>query len=154
MANKLLLIQDVEDLGRSGEIVSVKPGFARNYLLPQKLAVIADKQTLKTQSRLQKEREQKAEQDRQDAENIATQLIDLVLIKQVKIDHEGHMYGSVTSADLVNLIQEQKGITIEKRTISLKQPIKEIGVFEITLKLKEGVTSQITLKIIPEEAKQ
>ncbi len=106
MASRLLLIEDVEDLGRSGEIVSVKPGYARNFLLPQGLAVIANARAIRLQTRLQEEREKKAAIDRQESEKLSQQLQGVTLTVHVKVDHEGHMYGSVTVADIVHLIQE------------------------------------------------
>jgi large subunit ribosomal protein L9 len=154
MAIKLLLVEDVEDLGRSGEIVNVKPGFARNFLLPQKLAVIADKGTLRMQARLQEERNKRAILDKQEAEKTASALEGVTLSTIVKVDHEGRMYGSVSSHDIVQLLQDQAGIVLEKRAITLKHAIKETGDFEIGVKLKEGISGAVTLKVVPEETKQ
>lgn len=151
MANKLLLIDDVEALGRSGDIVSVRPGYARNFLLPQGLAVIADKRALQMQAKLQEERRKKAIVDRKESEEAATKLSEVNLSTIVKVDHDGHMYGSVTVADIVDLLKEQAGIELEKRAIQLKHALKETGVHTINIKLKEGVTSSCTLKIVPEE---
>lgn len=150
MAAKLLLIEDVEDLGRSGDLVSVKPGFARNFLLPRGFAVVADKGTLRMQARLKEEREKQAIVDRQESEKIAAGINDVVLTKVVKVDQEGHMYGSVSNHDVADLLQAQN-IVLEKRSIALKHPIKETGVHKITVKLKEGVTATITLKVISEQ---
>jgi len=153
MANtKLLLIEDVEDLGRSGDVVTVRPGYARNFLLPQKVAVVADARTLRMQSRLQEERIKRAQNDKTESDELAAKLQGLQIETIVKVDHEGHMYGSVSALDIVHLIQAQ-GFSIEKRNIVLKHPIKEVGVTEISLKLKEGVESSITLKVVPEEVK-
>lgn len=151
MANKLLLIEDVENLGRSGDLVSVKPGFARNYLFPQGFAIPADKRALKMRARLQEAREQKAAVDKSEAEEIAAKLAEVTLLAVVKVDHDGHMYGSVSSADIVHLLTEH-GMPVEKRFIVLKHPIKEIGVYNIPVKLKEGVTGSFVLKVLSEEA--
>lgn len=151
MAIKVLLIEDVDDLGRSGDIVNVKPGFARNYLLPNLFAVPADKSALRMQARLQEERRQKAIVDKQEAEKTATSLNGVVVQTVVKVDHEGHMYGSVTVNDVLQMLQEQVNIQLQKRDLALKHPIKEIGVHTIGIKLKEGVTSSITLKVLSEE---
>lgn len=153
MANsKLLLIHDVEELGRSGDIVSVKPGFARNFLLPKKFAVIADQRALRMQTRLQEERLKKAEDDKKQAEQLAAGMEGLSVTTIVKVDHDGHMYGSVSVGDIVDLIQEQASLTIEKRSIHLKHPLKKVGEFEVAIKLQEGVTTKVTVKIIPEDA--
>src|SRR5262249_16429727 len=140
------------DLGRSGDIVNVRPGYARNFLLPRGLGVVADKSALRMQTRLQEERRKKAIQDKKEAEEHATKILDVTLSTIVKVDHEGHMYGSVSAHDIVELLKEQVNIDVEKRSIQLKHPIKEVGVHTINVKLKEGVTSSFTLKIMPEEA--
>ena len=153
MASKLLLIEDVEDLGRSGEIVNVRPGFARNFLLPRGLAVVADRGALRMQARLQEQRNLQAIEDKKEAEAMAAKFTDVTITTIVKVDHDGHMYGSVTAQDIVHLVQEQAGFALEKRTLQLKHPFKEIGVHKVNVKLKEGITSSFTLKIISEADK-
>lgn len=151
MAAKLLLIEDVEALGRSGEIVSVRPGYARNFLLPQGLAVIANKQALRQQERLVQERQLKAAEDKKESEAIAARLDGITLTKIVKVDHEGHMYGSVTAHEIIDLLQDQQKVELEKKNIQLKHPIKETGVHAISVKLKEGVNTSFNLKVMSEE---
>lgn len=149
MQNQLLLIQDVEDLGRSGDIVKVKPGFARNFLLPQKKAVVADKFTLRLQAKLKEERIKQAAVDKKEAEVLASKLEGKVLVTEVKVDPDGHMYGSVAATDIVRLFA-QENIVLEKKNVVLPHPIKALGEYGITLKLKEGVPAQITLHIVAE----
>lgn len=151
MATKLLLIEDVDALGRSGEIVSVKPGYARNYLLPQGLAVVADKQALRQQERLTEERQKKAVVDKEESEKVAARLDGITLTTVVKVDHEGHMYGSVTAHEIAHLLQEQQNIEMDKKNIQLKHAIKTTGVHVIPVKLKEGVTTSFNLKVMSEE---
>lgn len=152
MANsKLLLIQDVEDLGRSGDIVTVRPGYARNFLLPQQLAITASPSTLRMQAKLQEERKKKALVDKSEAEGMAAKLAGLIVTTEVKVDKEGHMYGSVSAADIAELLEAQHQVSVEKKAVNVKHAFKEVGVFDIELKLKEGVTCQISLKIVPEE---
>lgn len=151
MATKLLLIEDVDSLGRSGEIVGVKPGYARNYLLPQGLAVIANKQTLRQQERLQEERQKKSIADKKEAEEVAARIEGTTLTKIVKVDHEGHMYGSVAAHEILQLLQEQQKIELDKKSIQLKHPIKATGVHAVHVKLKEGVTASFNLKVMSEE---
>ena len=149
MRNQLLLVEDVDDLGRSGDIVSVKPGFARNFLLPQKKAVIADKFTLRMQAKLQKERAERAAVDRKDAEQLASRLEGKEVSIEVKVDPDGHMYGSVAAMDIVHLL-EKEGIQLERRNVVLPAPIKTLGSYPVHLKLKEGVPAQITLHVFCE----
>jgi large subunit ribosomal protein L9 len=147
MKNQLLLIQDVDDLGRSGDVVSVKPGFARNFLLPQKKAVVVDKHTLRMQVKLREERAKQAAVDKTDAEGLATRINGMALTIEVKIDPEGHMYGSVAATDIVRLFAEQD-IPIERRNVVLSHPIKSLGIYDLNLKLKEGVPASFTLNVV------
>ena len=149
MKQQLLLLDDVDGLGRSGDVVTAKPGFIRNFLLPQKKAVIADKNTLKMQARIKEEREKKEAVDRKEAEELAAKLAGVVISTEVKIDPEGKMYGSVTSLDIARLIQAE-GYPIERKNVLLSHPIKNLGRHTVELKLKEGVPASFMLEVIPE----
>lgn len=148
MKNQLLLIEDVDNLGRSGDVVSVKPGYARNFLVPQKKAVVADKYTMRLQIKLREERAKKAVVDKAEAEVQAEHINGMVLTIEVKVDPEGHMYGSVTALDIIRLFEEQHKIVLEKRNVVLLQPIKTLGSRELHLKLKEGVPAAFTLNVV------
>lgn len=150
MATQLLLTEDVEDLGHKGELVTVKPGYARNFLLPNGFAVVADKTTLRTQERLKEERKHKSNEDRKESEALAAQLEGITIDKLVKVDQEGRMYGSVSISDIIHLIQEKTQILLDKKVILLKHAIKETGVHPISLRLKEGVTAVLNLSIAAE----
>lgn len=154
MATQVLLLEDVESLGRSGEVVNVKPGYARNYLFPKRFAVVADKRTLRMQERLREERRKKAVVDRKESEELAARLDGITLTSIVKVDQEGHMYGSVTVGDILDILREEKQVELEKKNIGLKHAIKETGVHTIPLKLKEGVNASFTLKVMSEEGYQ
>ncbi len=145
----LLLIEDVLDLGKSGDLVKVKPGFARNFLLPKKNAIIADKQTLKMQKKLQEERSKGAFEDRSSSEELAKRLEVITLKKEVKVDPVGQMYGSVSSQEVVALL-EKENVQIDKKWVNLPRSIKETGTHKIEIILKEGVSGFVILKIIPE----
>lgn len=149
MKQQLLLLEDVDALGRKGEIVTAKPGYIRNFLLPRSLAVKATANTLRKQEALRIEREKQAVIDREESEKIAKDLETVVLEIKVKVDPEGHMYGSVSSTDIAALFAE-KGFAIEKKYILLTRPIKETGAHKISLRLKEGIAVTCQLTIIPE----
>jgi large subunit ribosomal protein L9 len=151
MAAQLLLLEDVDNLGRSGELVQVKPGYARNFLIPQKKALVADRNTLRMQTRLREERAKRAAVDREIAEAIASRAGGITLAVEVKVDPEGNMYGSVTPADIVELFAKQ-GIEIERRNVFLPHVLKTLGMHELDLRLKEGVTCSFRLKIRAEGA--
>jgi large subunit ribosomal protein L9 len=150
---KLLLVKDVEGLGRSGEVVEAKPGHARNFIIPQGYGVIADKQTLRMQERLQQEREKQAIIDKKDSEQLASRLEGMVISTVVKVDQEGHMFGSVSQMDVIKLLDE-KGIEATKKMVQLPHPIKTTGVHTIELKLKEDVPASVTVKVIPDTEKE
>lgn len=150
MKNQLLLLEDVDGVGRSGDIVSVKPGFARNCLIPQKKAVVAEKHLVRLQERLKEDRAKKAVTDKADAMALAKNLEGQSLKVTMKFDAEGHMYGSVTAHEIVALFKDQLNVDLEKRNVLLHKGIKSSGVHEIELKLKEGVPAKILLEIVPE----
>ena len=152
MATKLLLVDDVEHVGRSGDIVSVKSGFARNFLLPKGFAVTADKRALNMQAKLQEERLKRAAEDRKDAELIAKKFEGVTITTKVKVDEEGHMYGSVTQLDVIHLVEKELGLVLEKKSVDLKHPIKKLGTLTIPLKFKEEVECEFTLNVISENA--
>lgn len=149
--NQLLLLEDIDGVGRSGDIVSVKPGFARNFLIPQQKALFAEKHTIRLQEKLKEERAKRAVEDKQHSEVISEQLQGKEISIAVKIDAEGHMYGSVSAQDIANLLKDQLNIHIEKRNVVLPKPIREIGEHGINLKLKEGIPAKVVLKIKAEE---
>ncbi len=151
MQNQLLLLDDVENVGRSGDVVSVRPGFARNFLLPKKMAVVADKFTLRMQARLKEERAKRAEIDKKESAILAEKCSALTLSIEVKVDPEGHMYGSVAATDIVKLL-EKEGITLDRKMVALVHPIKAVGVHTIQLKLKEGIPASFTLQIVSDHA--
>ncbi|MFC2049075.1 50S ribosomal protein L9 [Chlamydiota bacterium] len=149
MKQQLLLLEDVDGLGRSGDVVTAKPGFIRNFLLPQKKAVPADKQTLKMQASLKEEREKRAAVDRKEAESLAVQIKTLVLTAEVKVDPDGKMYGSVSTLDIARLLQG-KGYQMDRKNVLLSQAIKTLGSHTVNLRLKEGVPASFTLEVTPE----
>jgi large subunit ribosomal protein L9 len=147
---QLLLLQDVDALGQKGEIVTARPGYVRNFLIPQGFAVVATPNMLRKQERLKAEREKQAVIDRAESEELLRQIEAIGAVEtRVKVDPEGHMYGSVNAADIAQLFQE-KGLPIERKNVLVTRPIKETGTHKITVKLKEGITAVCQLNIIPE----
>jgi large subunit ribosomal protein L9 len=146
MQNQLLLLEDVEELGRSGDLVTVKPGYARNFLIPQKKAVVADNFTLRLRARLMEEREKQAIVDKKEAEELAGRYASLELSTEVKVDAEGRMYGSVAAVDIVKVCAKAD-LSIERKNVVLPHPIRELGIHNIQLKLKEGVIATFKLNV-------
>jgi large subunit ribosomal protein L9 len=149
MKQQLLLLQDVDALGKKGEIVTAKPGYVRNFLLPKGFAVIASPNTLRKQEALRAERAKQAVIDRKESEELAAQVEGAILSIKVKVDPEGHMYGSVSASDIAQLFQEQ-GIPVDKKSVQVTKPIKVTGNHKISIKLKEGISATSQLSIVPE----
>src|SRR5437016_9086230 len=131
---KILLREDIDDLGVRGEIVRVRAGYARNYLLPRKLAVEATTSNVK---QIEKERAallKREAKERATAEGQADQLRSLVLNFERKAGEQGALYGSVTSMDITEALQE-RGYEIDRHRIHLREPIKRVGEFSVPLRL-------------------
>lgn len=146
----VLLREDIETLGGRGEIVKVKAGYARNYLLPQGLASLATKGNLK---QIEQEREallKKAAQERSTAEAQAAQMGDISLTFARKVGETGHLFGSVTSMDIAEALKE-KGYEIDRRRVGLKDVIKETGEFTVPVKLHREVSIDVPVKVTDEE---
>ncbi len=146
---RILLREDVDDLGARGEIVRVKAGYARNYLLPRKLAVEANAGNVKQIERersllLKKEASERATADAQ-----AQQMGSLVLTFQRKSGEQGALYGSVTSMDIAEALKE-KGYEIDRHRLHLREPLKRLGDFTIPLRLHREVTVDLQVKVAPE----
>lgn len=147
---KVLLREDIETLGGRGEIVKVRAGYARNYLLPQGMASLATKGNLK---QIENERTallKKAAVERSTAEAQAAQMGDISLTFARKVGETGHLFGSVTSMDIVEALKE-KGYEIDRRRVSLKDVIKETGEFTVPVKLHREVTIDVPVKVTDEE---
>ncbi len=149
MKQQLLLLEDVDGLGKKGEIISARTGYIRNYLLPKQLATVASPNTLRKQEKLRKERAEQAIVHRRESEQLAAQIESISLEIKVKVDPEGHMYGSVSAGDVAQLFVE-RGLPVDKKNVALNKPLKTTGAHKLTIKLKEEVTATCTLTIVPD----
>ena len=146
---KILLRQDVDDLGARGEIVRVRAGYARNYLLPRKLAVEATTGNVKAIERERSALLKKEATERTSAEGQAEQMRSLVLEFKRKAGEQGALYGSVTSMDIAETLKE-RGYEIDRHRIHLREPIKRLGEFAVPLRLHREVTIDLQIKVVAE----
>ena len=146
---KILLRQDVDDLGARGEIVRVRAGYARNYLLPRKLAVEATTGNVKAIERERAALLKKEATERSTAEGQAEQMRSLVLEFKRKAGEQGALYGSVTSMDIAETLKE-RGYDIDRHRIHLREPIKRLGEFPVPLRLHREVTIDLQVKVVSE----
>ncbi len=147
---KVLLIEDVDNLGYAGDVKKVANGFGRNYLIPQRLAVLATEGALKQAETIRKVAEKRRAQERQDAEAIANQISGVELLFERRAGETGKLYGSVTSGDIAEAIEEQTGIPIDKRKVALPEPLRSLGEQEVTIKLMIDLKTAIKVEVLPE----
>jgi large subunit ribosomal protein L9 len=145
----VILTQTIESLGIIGSEVEVKPGYARNFLLPQKKAVIA---TPENRHRLEKEKarfELQIAKERKLAEEMAQRLEGVICRIVARVAEEDRLYGSVTTRDLIDSLAGQN-ITVEKRMVLLTEPIKQLGTYKVPIRVYKDVEPEITVEVVAE----
>ena len=148
MASEILLLSDVENLGKAGDVVKVKDGFARNYLLPKDLAAPVSKSALRRLDKLRKEREELARIQLAEAKDKAAKLGKMsVTIREKSVDGT-RLYGAVHAADIVKAIEADGKIALDKSQVILPEPLREIGAFDIEIKLNPDVSCTIKVWVV------
>lgn len=147
---EIILKQDVENLGETGEVVDVKPGYARNYLLPQGMAVPATEGNLERIHEERRRVERSEERQREEAEELASVLGGRSITFHVRAGEEGRLYGSVTASDITDELADE-GIAVDRRRLVLDEPIKELGVYNVAVDLHEDVRPELKIWVVAEE---
>ena len=149
---KVILLQDVDGLGKAGDLKEVANGYARNYLLPRQLAAGATpalvanrKQRIASE---QRKVEKQTETNRQQAERLGQ----ISLTFKARVGRQGRLYGSITSQDIAAGLRETEGITIDRRTIDLPEPIRAVGTFQVPIKIGQKLEPKITVHVIDANA--
>ena len=145
---QIILREHVDNLGRRGEIIEVANGYARNYLIPQKLALLVTDNSRRQIEREREAAEIKDAEERQVAEALAQQILLVDCFVSRKVGEQDVLYGSVTTADVAECLREFK---IEKRKIQLSEPIKTLGEFTVSVKIHRDVTAEVKLKVVKDE---
>lgn len=148
---KVILRKDLEKLGRLGDVVNVKDGYARNYLIPRGYAYYATPGAIRAIEVEKKRAMKKLEQDRIRAEQFAQELSQIQLTIPMKVGEEGKLYGSVTPLIISEFLKKENNIDIDKRQILLEEPIKSLGVFDVKIKLFQDIFATIKVWVINEE---
>jgi large subunit ribosomal protein L9 len=146
---KVILLRDVESLGSAGEVVQVKSGFARNFLIPQRQALVASDTNVAQFESKRKQHAAVSERERRAAEAIAKQLEADSLTAQVRVGEEDRLFGSVTVQNIADLLTE-KDYDIDRRAIQLEEPIRALGVYTIDVRLHADVTANVKLWVVKE----
>jgi large subunit ribosomal protein L9 len=146
---EVILKETIDNLGRVGDIVDVKPGFGRNYLLPQQKAVMANASNIAIFEKNQAEIQARLKEESKASEAIAKKLAGTTLSIAMLTGDEERLFGSVTSSDISAKLAEDTGITIDKKHILLQDPIKELGESSVTLKVGFQTTVEISVVVVP-----
>ena len=147
---KVILKEDVQNLGQQGDVVEVKPGYARNYLMPQKLAILFTKQQKKSIEEAQIVEKRKLEREKDQLESVLKQVKDLNLSLKMQSEEDNKLFGSVTKLDIVKLLEEN-GITIDKKYIDLSSPIKTLGEHKVNIVFTKEMSGSFTLAVEKED---
>jgi large subunit ribosomal protein L9 len=149
---KVILRQDVTDLGQSGDIVTVKPGYARNFLLPRGMAFEATSANVRKLEEEKKQGEAKSKQQFLEAKRRASQLEAVSLTFHANAGDEGKLFGSITSADIAERLKEQGlDFEVDKRDIEIEEPIKALGVYNVPVRLHTEVKPEIKIWVIKQD---
>ncbi|GBE03871.1 MAG TPA: 50S ribosomal protein L9 [Nitrospirae bacterium] len=157
---KVILKEDVDNLGDMGNVVEVKNGYGRNYLIPRDLAVEANTKNIKQLEHQKKLLQSKIKKAKMEGEELSEKISAISISIEVKSGEEGKLFGSVTSKDIAEAIAAQ-GIEIDKRKINLQEPIKRLGEYEISVRVRQDVIATVKLEVksseaiaVPEAAKE
>jgi len=146
---KIILLENVPSLGKAGDLVKVSDGYGRNYLIPQKKAMVATEKSVKViehQKRLVQQRMDKAKKD---AEKLGRQIESLSCTFAKTVGESGKLFGSVTSMDVENYLKEN-GIEVDRKKIALEEPIRNLGMFTVLIKLHPEVTTHLKVWVVQE----
>ena len=149
MAVEVILRDDVPSLGKIGQVVRVKPGYARNFLFPRGLAVEANRKNLHVLEHQKRVIGAKAERERTAAEGVAQKLDGLKLTVQARAGEDGRLFGSVTNLDLERLLAD-KGFHVDRRRIELAEPIKQLGTYPVVVQVGRDVRATVELTVVAE----
>ena len=144
---KVILLQDVKGKGKKGQMLEVSDGYARNYMLPRKIAVEATADAVNTMRMNDKAAAEKAAKERAEALEISKQLREMTLVVTAKGGGAGRLFGSVTNQEIADALKAKTGIMIDKRKIVISDPIKSVGTYTVTCKLGYEISAPLTVKI-------
>ena len=144
---KIVLRADVENLGNKGDIVEVADGYARNYLVPRGLALKATAGVQKQADAMRRNREARDKRDREAAQTLAAHFEGRTISIKARAGGEGKLFGSVTTADIADAVQKQTGAEIDRRKISLEEPLKELGPVDLQVRLHPDVVATVHVEV-------
>lgn len=147
---KIVLREDVENLGRKGDLLEVAEGYARNFLVPRGLAMKATKGVVKQSDAMRRNRDAREVKDREGAQEVAGRLDGVRIEVPARAGEGGKLFGSVTNADIAAAVQKATGVELDRRTIQLDEPLKELGPQELAVRLHAEVTATLQVEVVAE----
>ncbi len=148
---KVILLQEVAGLGKPGDVKDVADGYARNFLLPRQLVTPATMSALTQLRERVATAQRKVERQRQGNEALAARIEAVTLTFEVRVGRGDRLYGSVTSQDIANALEELEGLRLDRRIIQLRDPLRQLGTFEVGLRIAPGMEPKLKVVIIPSE---
>jgi large subunit ribosomal protein L9 len=145
---RVVLRQDLANLGKRGDICEVADGYARNYLLPKDLAIVASAGVANQATAMRRSRDLRDARDREAAELVARTLVPKVITIPVRAGGDDRLFGSVTTSDVAAAVAEQTGVELDRRKLHLDEPIKSLGTHEVPVKLHSDVEFRVTVEVV------
>jgi large subunit ribosomal protein L9 len=142
-----MLTKDVENIGRAGEIKDVADGYGRNFLIPRKLAVLAGRGVEAEARRIQEAAARREAKDRDQAKELADEIDNKTVVVRLKVGAEDKVFGAITNDDISKAIKQQHQVEVDRRRIELKEPLKQLGEHQVTLRLHRDIEAHINLII-------
>lgn len=147
---KVILTQDIKSVGKKGQIIDASDGYARNFLLPKKYAVIADSANLNELKTKQDANKYKRDMSKANAEELAKKMKDFELVFKIKAGENGKIFGSVTAKDISEELNKKYFVEVDKKKIGLNDAIKTLGTYNVEIKLFEGITGNLKVNVVAE----
>ena len=144
---KVILLQDVKGKGKKGQMLEVSDGYARNFMLPKKIAIEATPDAINTMRMNDKATQERIAREKAEAMEISKKLRDMTLVVTAKGGGAGRLFGSVTNAEIADALAKKTGIKLDKRKIVISDPIKSVGTYTVNCKLGYEITAPLTVKI-------
>jgi len=147
---KVILTREIKGVGRPDDVVNVSEGYARNYLFPRKLAVPATDANLAELAKRRKAEELRGEKIKEEAKDLASRLSEVMVTVKHKVGSGTKLYGAVTPADIVEALEKQTGIKLDKRKIEIEEPIKSVGTYEVPVRLHREAVAHLKVEVVGE----
>ncbi len=144
---KVILLKDIKGTGKKGDIINASDGHARNYLLPKGLAVEANAGNINAKQNQDRKVEEEKQRILDEARELKAKLEDIVISIEAKLGSNGKLFGTITNKEIHDVLKKQHNIDVDKKKITLKNPIKAIGTFDVNVKLHQKVTAELTVKV-------